>query len=465
MPYSLLTSMMDSLVRGMGRCMRSRGKWAVSIYLALPLAMGCRDLAGEQTLGNEQVPPRHIQNASGAYGMAILAQLRWQQGLASYIIQSGVLTDELQVSDRGSLESALTASSMVLLDARILTTDVTNRLYSGLHDVRNTGRQAISALTKYAGDSSAARRGALFAMTGYAELFLADIYCSGIPLSTLDFEADYTYRPGSSTADVYRHAIALFDTALSLASDSLPIVHWATVGKGRALLALGEVAAAAQVVHQIPPDFVHNETIYTCGRVGVHCANSRNGAEIATLDFNHVSVSNGEGRDSAITWTNPLTAAQPIGTGLYGAPVYFPGKYVRNGISLVTVASGIEAALIRAEAALNADDIPGWLLILNALRASSPLTDTMIVLTDPGMEKRRDTLFAERARWLFLTGHRQGDLRRWLRQEPTRVPQDLYPTGVYPGGIRNYGNDIVLPIRVIDEGNNPHFRACVDRRA
>jgi len=40
---------------------------------------------------------------------------------------------------------------------------------------------------------------------------LADLYCSGVPLSTLDFEGDFTYRAGSSTPEVYQHAVVLFD--------------------------------------------------------------------------------------------------------------------------------------------------------------------------------------------------------------------------------------------------------------
>jgi hypothetical protein len=185
----------------------------------------------------------------------------------------------------------------------------------------------------------------------------------------------------------------------------------------------------------------------------------------AKFDFNDVSVSNAEGGDSSIIRTDPRTAARSIGTATYGSVVYFPTKYVRNGASVVTVASGLEAALIRAEAALAENDVAGWLEQLNALRASDPMTDTMAPLADPGNAARRDTLFAERARWLFLTGHRQGDLRRRLRQEPERVPQDVYPYGAYPGGIRNYGNDLVLPIDHKSEGSNPHFRGCFDRRS
>ena len=49
----------------------------------------------------------------------------------------------------------------------------------------------------------------LLALEGYTEVLLAELYCSGIPLSTVDYRGDYTLRPGSSTEQVFAHAAAL----------------------------------------------------------------------------------------------------------------------------------------------------------------------------------------------------------------------------------------------------------------
>jgi hypothetical protein len=74
-----------------------------------------------------------------------------------------------------------------------------------------------------------------------------------------------------------------------------------------------------------------------------------------------------------------------------------------------------------------------------------------------------DTLFTERAYWLFLTGHRQGDLRRLVRNYGR--PQDtVYPSGSYFGGQGSYGSDVNLPIPA-NEQTNPLFHGCIDRRA
>jgi len=85
-------------------------------------------------------------------------------------------------------------------------------------------------------------------------------------------------------------------------------------------------------------------------------------------------------------------------------------------------------------------------------------------LTDPGSaDARLALLFQERAYWLFLTGHRQGDLRRLVRNYQ-RLPDAVYPTGVYYGGQGFYGTDVTLPIPA-SELPNPLFHGCLNREA
>jgi hypothetical protein len=92
-------------------------------------------------------------------------------------------------------------------------------------------------------------------------------------------------------------------------------------------------------------------------------------------------------------------------------------------------------------------------------------------LVDPGNDSLRvDTLFHERAKWLFLTGHRQGDLRRMARLYGRR-PADLWPTGTYsnPGfpplvapsktdGVK-YGNSVVFD-PTFESTYNPKYDGC-----
>jgi hypothetical protein len=129
----------------------------------------------------------------------------------------------------------------------------------------------------------------------------------------------------------------------------------------------------------------------------------------------------------------------------------------------MAVATGIEAALIQAEASLPAHGGAGgaWLNDLNTLRANSG--DTALSnhpLQDPGTDAARSALlFHERAFWLFGTGHRMGDVRRLVRQYG-RGAETVYPTGPYEGGPLTYGAAFVY--QPYFEQANPNFTGCSD---
>ncbi len=78
---------------------------------------------------------------------------------------------------------------------------------------------------------------------------------------------------------------------------------------------------------------------------------------------------------------------------------------------------------------------------LNDLRALVGLDP----LATPGnVDDAVDQLFAERAFWLFATGHRLGDMRRLIRQYG-RDPETVFPTGDWFKGGLTYGTDVNLP--------------------
>jgi hypothetical protein len=108
-------------------------------------------------------------------------------------------------------------------------------------------------------------------------------------------------------------------------------------------------------------------------------------------------------------------------------PDYFQQEKYPVKEANTVLASGIEARLIEAEAALQAGNGGLMMQILNGLRSSGGLTP----VTDPGSQaSRTDLLFRERAFWLYLTGHRLGDLRRLVRQYG-RAQATVFPSGTY----------------------------------
>jgi hypothetical protein len=297
---------------------------------------------------------------------------------------------------------------------------------------------------------------------------LADFFCSGIPLSTLDFQGDFTYQAGLTTDQVYEHAVTLFDSALALAADSVPLASLARVGQGRAYLNLGQYINAEQAVNGIPVGFQYADSILSCG-LATACPGFGSVASDSTLKFSYAlftlstrgSVADLEGGAGLpfISSGDPRTAVITQTSSLSSFPIYWPAKYNISGVSVIPVATGIEAQLIAAEAAIHAGHGSTAIAMLNALRQDSTLTASLPDISDPMNDSADvDTLFAERAEWLFLTGQRQGDLRRLIRQYQ-RI--NVYPSGAYPG-LGAYGDFVDDPIPN-GEFNNPLFHGCLSR--
>jgi hypothetical protein len=330
----------------------------------------------------------------------------------------------------------------------------------------------------------------LYAFEAYAEVWLAELFCSGVPLSTIDFRGDYTYRPSSTTAEVYAHAITLFDSALALADDSVSIQTLARIGKARALLGHGKYDEAEAAVTNVQATDAY--------RLRITFRPEINGAPNNVFAFSS-TVSDLEGGNGLPYRTNgdsrtaaPLTSL-PVSETPFTRAVYSPAKYpTMNDSTWIPVASGLEAELLRAEGALQRNEWNAWLSRLNALRTtgtfsridtvySDPSSTTIVridtvwqagsggvsglrQLTDPGAEHDRIALhFAERAAWLFVAGQRQGDLRRLVRVYGW-PRDDAYPSGTYtgPSATGLYGSDITLPIPW-SERPNPLFRGCLNR--
>lgn len=424
----------------------------------------CDDLMQVQGLPDNTSNPDALKSESSAYALSNSARFAFRNAFASYIRWSGLFTDELQSDERASLTGFVRGD--VLADARVDyidrgTTPPGSELYADLHAARGASLQALGALRKYAPDTSHGQQAFMYIIRAYAQVMLADMFCSGVPLSTLEFERDFTYAAGSTTSEIYEQSILLFDSAVALLGNDTPVSSLAHVGKGRALLALSRFQEAADAVNNIEPGFIYAENVKGCPEG--KCVFS-GGVGESRLGFSVVTVSNREGGLSIIFPQNSRTAADSVRVDRYGLPVFVPVKYISSNASLV-LASGLEAELIKAEAALYAEDIGNWLNILNTLRQNDPRTSSLPLIQDPGPEARLDTLFAERAQWLFLTGHRQGDLRRRLRQQPDLQPNDIYPSGPYPGMLGSYGTAVTFPISEDLEGPNPLFKGCFGRGA
>jgi len=419
------------------------------------LTAACHDLL-TPTLPAGTSDPSSVKTEAGALALRRGVIARSADALTLFVAASGLLTDELEAGTRGrsggSIDPSMYADERILPEPPVSTLSSTlDEPYGDLQVVRGEALGAIGALRTYAPAQPPALTAEMYALQGYAEVMLADLYCSGVPLSTLDFEGDFTYRAGSSTPEVYQHAVVLFDTALVLAAADSQILNLARVGRGRALLALSHYAEAAAAVAAVPDGYRYQLSM-----------SWRGGATGGPMVTTTVSDREGTNGLAFISSGDPRTASHQTGINEFGLPQYFADKYGDPTAQLpITLASGVEARLIESEAALQAGDPSTWLATLNHLRATAiapALPDT----TDPGTpDGRVALLFRERAFWLFLTGHRQGDLRRVIRQYH-RPQNAVYPTGVFDGGRGLYGADVTAAIPA-QEHVNPLFTGCLDR--
>lgn len=579
----------------MSRCLSSVRRFG-TYTLALSCGTGlfaCRDLGNGQTLPSGTQDPSYYNTVTGALGMRNEAVIAFGRELPDYITVSGLLADELtNPTALGTSSGTVVANGGAVvdpIDERILPELPYGRsggyrsdgTYGALNGMRAYLLQAIGQLS--ASDTSVkdttllkpaanrALRGELYALYGYTEILLADLFCSGIPLSTLDFQKDFTYKAGSTTSQVYQDAVAKFDTALALAGDSVRIVNLARVGLARAYLDLAYtnpayVAAAADDVSTVPSNYQYQLQESLLNNIGSANIISPYGT-VADREGvrGQAYLSSGDARTED---TTIVMHYDDFVTRLVGFPrVYAAG--LTGAYVPITLASGTEARLIQAEAALARHDVPGWLGLLNQLRATAHIpgtpvlpdslvdtlgvtqcggtfgicgadrgyggdsaifgqpsggfpatpdytlayadttpgahtipagdggsindycynyswyspcydSDLMVVnvyrfagggsllapLSDPGSDSARVALtFDERAAWLYLTGHRQGDLRRQLRQYAKYWPDQsrVYPTGTYLGlGSGRYGTDVNAPIPGT-EYINPLFHGCLSR--
>jgi starch-binding outer membrane protein, SusD/RagB family len=274
-------------------------------------------------------------------------------------------------------------------------------------------------------------------------------------------------------------ALASFDAALAgvtgTGAAAVQQRNLARIGRARTLLNLNRPADAAAAVPRCrPASYSTSSTRRTPTR-------QQNAGFVYQYQGRRWSVADRKGTnglpfrsasDPRVPW---VRGTGGLATGFDNSPLFLQQKYTEFG-SAVVLASGMEARLIEAEAALRAgtrrvaDDperpqgqpardttrLPASRVSTGSLR--SPIRATTA---------RQDLLFRERAFWLYLTSHRLGDLRRLIRQYG-RTADQVFPTGEYgvwhPDKSGEYGPDLNFPIP-FDEQNNPNFQACLDRNA
>lgn len=377
------------------------------------------------------------------------------EGLLNY---GGLLADEI-----GSVDTFPTRNET---DRRSTQFDNVSNLdvFRAIQRSRATAELAAAqfATSTVTGAATDPRRAEVLSLAGYAYVLMAENYCSGVPISSLGADGvTLNYGAPQTTAQLFQSALAKFDSALTIANTpaSADVANLARVGRARALLGLGPTrrAEAAAAAAAVPTSYVYN--VFT----SANTARQNNGPFFFFNINARLSAIDNEGTNGLpyLSANDPRVPYEATGeAGFDGArELILQLKYPQR-TSPVPVASGAEARLIQAEAALAAGDIPNFLTFLNQSRAAAGGTGSVV---DPGTTAGRvDLLFRERAYTLWLTAHRLGDMRRLVR-DYGRPANTVFPVGEYSGG-GTYGTDVNLPIPV-QEGDNPNYAGSCDKTA
>jgi starch-binding outer membrane protein, SusD/RagB family len=377
-----------------------------------------------------------------------------------FIVQTGNMADEIYsvdtFDDRLLPNARRTNENLPALDGT----------YRNLHRARSGASRTISILEEFA-PTPAANIGEVYALRGFTEIFFAEMYCSGVPFSEEDGITN-TFGQPQTTTEILTRAVASFDAAIAAAGTD-PRANMAKIGKARALLNLGQFAAAAAAVSGVPTSYSY-QMLHSAAT-----GRQTNGIWTAlTPNASRFAVRNNEG-GTPLTWLQtPADPRMPwvasTRTGFNGTATALPTqlKYPDRGTPVV-LAGGVEARLIELEAQLQANTQAARDAVfagLNNLRATAISPAMAPLPTAPTTQNAAvDLLFQERAYWMWLTGHRLGDLRRLIRQYG-RSANSVFPTGDTPPGVaaNTYGDDVnfIIPR---DEANNPNFTGCLNRDA
>lgn len=410
--------------------------WVAVAALAVS-GSACSDLL--EVVDPDIVTPGDVVGAKGAelYWAGAIGQFAsaFSSGGGGQVVYVGMLSDEFHLSGTFPTRNQVDRREMGDRNGTLL------GQYRQLHRARVATRNAADRMADLLpGD---ARIAEMWNLNGFANIFFGENYCSGVPFSETPNEGDIVYGDRQTTEQIFQAAAASFGSADAAAAGNADQRNLAALGLARARLSLGDLAGAAAAAANVPTDWTYMIRSKEGGEFG-----QRNAIYELNVSQRRWSISDGEGgngvpfrseEDARVPWQDSGANGFDENTRLYHQLKY--GSWESD----VALATGIEARLIQAEHELFSQGPTGpWLGTLNALRQ----TVSLPALTDPGVDDERDArlqlLFEERARWLFATGHRVGDLRRMVRQH-SFSPEDVFPTGpFFKGGV--YGTDVNFPI-------------------
>jgi hypothetical protein len=366
----------------------------------------------------------------------------FQNAYSDYALWSGVLADEV-FTDHTNVD----VRQFSLHDFNDLNT-TNSGVYVSIQRTRQSADDAVVRLREMLGTGaeSSLNVARVLAYGGYAYVLLGEGFC----------DAPVNLGPPLTPDELFAEAIVRFDEAIAIATAGRTganiaaaddLINMANVGAARAALNLGDHVKASAYASLVPDDY---EMLAYYSSNSVRENNSLHRPARTADPFLGITP-------FFLAKDDPR--APPLGTtrlGLNSNPIrppQLPHMFVGwiagtlQPIEITTnikFATGLEARYIVAEA-----DGPtvATLAFVNERRAVGG--QGIVALTgDALMDELRD----QRSRDFFLTGHRLGDLRRYLEDGT-----DLFPSGQYPVFTDHYGDKKCFIVPLSEKAGNPNY--------
>ena len=358
----------DQLINQMGELVIPRPCWPKAAQMLDPvlhqnlhrgLALLEQIQCGSLSAASTYVPANAQLLVNGAIG-------DFECAFSRYVTGSGLFTDELA--------DAISSTANFDYDRRTLTSSASygtgtcgnNQqppIYTPLSTARGSADTVIAKLQGWTdaqmptGVNRTKLIGQAAAYAGYSLVLLGEGMCS----------AAINVGPELTPAQLFAEAKSRFDLAITSATTAADqtTLNFATLGRARTLLDLGQAAAAAADAAKIPTGFVVTSS---ADAINPRRLNqiffSINQSAWSTVDASFRGLTINGAPDPRVAVTN----AGITGT-VATAQIWTVDKYSTLATAM-PIARWAEAQFIIADAKLAANDIPGAVAAINAVRAS-----------------------------------------------------------------------------------------------
>jgi hypothetical protein len=362
--------------------------------------------------------------------------------LGNYALFAGTMSDELQWSGAGS-------QAWEAVDARTSETSGFNAAYAqgtcsspyqgdvpGVYVPLSTARydadhliQLLDGWTTSQVPQKVDIEATAAAYAGYSYVEMGEGMCS----------AAFDLGPALTSVQIFQRAADRFTRALQLATQSADtnIQSMALVGRARAQLDLGDMAAAEADAQRVPLGYVQ-----TAG-FSLISPRRENPVYVSNIFTEEITI-----EAAYRTFNDPRVGVVDQGhPSSAGLPVWHQTKYP-DATTPIAIATGVEAELIVAEAELTAGHVGAAVAAINTVRTRPGVGLAPLSATDPAVVEA--DLIRERQAEFFIDGHRLYDIRRFnMALDP--------PGGAnYPLG-GQYGSERCLPLPDVESANNPNI--------